>query len=197
MRNGFFLSLLVAASLLTAGLASADCYINGEISAEETNHALGAFTYTLVVDYDMDSQYGLSHFNLLVDILGGTCGCSEIGDAISFEDISGSMDVDGCEIGFHNELLCDGDPSMGITGILFKFEPEEVDCGEPGSAGTITIQFYSDLGPEPIDEQAVTLSDKAGQEHCYGSLTGVFPGLECDPVANDTLPLGSLKGLYR
>ncbi len=197
MNRGFLFSLLLAVSLLTAGLAAADCSITGVITAEETNHPLGMWTYTMTVDYLMDSGHGLSHLNLMVDAAGGTCTCDDIGSAVHFDTIAGSMNQDGCEIDFSHELLCDGDPSMGIGGILFKFEPFEAECGEPESMGTITVVFHSDMGPEPIDDEAVTLADKGGLEHCLGSLEGVFPGLDCDPVANQNLPLGSLKGIYR
>lgn len=186
--------LLITFSLSMAFQASAECFIDGNIVAEMENHPLGDYTYTMTVHYDMDSQHGLSHLVMVVDGAGGTCDCSDIGNAVHFDDVAGFMTVpDECHLDFQSELLCDGDPSIGVEGILFKFEPIEAECGEPGPSGTITFVFYSDMSPAPINDEAVSMIDKAAGETCSGGLTGVFPGLVCDPVSNDSLHFGSLK----
>ena len=197
MKLATTLVALVAVFALAPSMASAECMINGNISVEETNSPLGAFTYTLDVTWDMGSQHGLSHLDLLVDVENGTCSCDDFANYISFDAISGSSDGEnGCTVDYYTELACNGDPSIGIEGILFKFEPYEDGC-EPGPTGSGSFVFYSDLPGVPVNEQILALIDKASQDYCTGTLTGVFPGMACDPVATDGQSLDSLKGLYR
>jgi hypothetical protein len=188
--------LLTVATLLPA-MASAECMINGNISVEDSNSPLGAYMYTLDITWDMGSQHGLSHLDLVVDMAGGTCSCEDFASYISFDTISGTSDgEDGCTVEYYSELACNGDPSIDLDGILFKFEPIEGDC-EPGPTGSGSFVFYSDLPGVPVNDQILALADKAAQEYCSGTLTGVFPGMACDPVANEDLSLDSIKGLYR
>ncbi len=80
---------------------------------------------------------------------------------------------------------------------MFKFEPiEDAGC-EPGPVGHGTFVFYSDLAPVPMNEEFVALIDKASQESCTGNVSGVFPGLACDPVANDHINIGGMKSLFQ
>jgi hypothetical protein len=67
-----------------------------------------------------------------VDIVGGTCSGADFAEAVSFDTISGTSDV-----------------------------------------------------------------DKAGPEICTGLLTGVFPSMFCEPVANEGYSWDSFKGYYR
>ncbi len=191
------LCLMLTAFIIAPAAANAECMIGGNISVETCNNDLGMYCYTLEMTWDMDSPHGLSHFDLIVDVEGGTCSCADFEESIVFDAIAGSSDgEDDCMVDYTSELACNGDPSIDMPGIMFKFEPIEGDC-EPGATGTGTFVFYSDLAAVPIDEQAFTIVDKAAQEFCTGTLTGVFPGMVCDPVANDELPLGTLKSLYR
>ncbi len=57
--------------------------------------------------------------------------------------------------------------------------------------------FYSNLGPVPVDEEYMALTDKAAHVYCAGTISGVFPGLACDPVASETLSWDGIKGIYR
>lgn len=190
-------SLIIMTMILLPVSATAECSISGTISVETCDNPLGMYCYTLDVTWDMDSPHGLSHFDLLVDGEYGTCTCEDFEQYIAFDTIAGSSNGEGgCTVNYFAELACDGDPSIGMGGIMFKFEPEEGDC-EPGPTGSGTFYFYSNLAGVPVDEQSVTLVDKAAQEYCTGSLTGFFPGMECDPVSNDELPLGSIKSVYR
>ena len=192
------LIVLTLTALMVPTLALADCMVSAEISAQQTDNPLGAFEYTMEFSWDMDSQYGLSHFNLMVDAAGGTCGCDDISDAIFFETIAGSSSgQDSCSVDYNAFLECSGDPTIpDVDGILFKFEPVEDIC-EPGNMGSGTIMFYSDLEPADIDEEIISMSDKGAHVYCYGSISGVFPGLACDPVATEAMPLGSLKSIYK
>jgi hypothetical protein len=190
--------ILALTALMTPALASADCLISAEISAQQTNNALGAYEYTMDFTWDMDTQYGLSHFNLMVDAAGGTCGCDDISDFIFFDTIAGtSSGDDACSVDYNATLECTGDPTIpNVDGILFKFEPVEADC-EPGNIGSGTIVFYSDLAPANVDEEVIAMSDKGAHVYCYGTISGVFPALACNPVATETLSFGSLKSIYQ
>jgi hypothetical protein len=191
------LSAIFILFLAIPAQAGENCLITGDISVEDSNSPLGAFKYTLNVSWDMDSPYGLSHLGLLVDGEGGTCGCTDFSDNIFFETISGTSDGADCaEVNYSSELACNGDPSLNLSGIFFKFEPIEGDC-EPGPVGTGSFVFYSDLPGVPVSDQFLGLVDKAGQESCTGIVTGVFPGMACDPVSSDARSFDSLKGLYR
>jgi hypothetical protein len=68
---------------------------------------------------------------------------------------------------------------------------------EPGTNGTGTFTFTSNLGPAAIDEDAVTLVDKYARNYCFGSLTGEFPSLPCNPVGAEGAGWGAVKGMFR
>lgn len=190
--------MAAVAAMLIPGLSLGLCSIDGHIAAEMTGDPdLPLYAYTMTVNWDMDAPYGLSHLDLLVDILGGTCDCSDFSEAITFGSGTSTGD-DDCTVEYEAFLECNGDPSIpGVDGILFKFEPIEDEFCEPGPVGSGTFVFYSDLGPVPVNEDILAVVDKAGQESCTGTITGVFPGMSCDPVPTDGGNLGSLKSLYR
>jgi hypothetical protein len=199
--NGLiFLTLAAAAVLVIPGVSLAACVVEGHIEAEMIDDSmLPDYMYTLTVTWDMDSPHGLSHLDLIVDMAGGTCSCSDFHEAIYFDAISGTSDGEyDCTVEYLAEIECNGDPSIpGVDGILFKFEPIETEGCEPGPTGTGTFVFYSDLAPVPVAEELLALVDKAGQESCSGSLTGVFPGLACDPVPTVERSMDGLKSLFR
>jgi hypothetical protein len=159
--------------------------------------------YTLEVTWDTGSRYAVSHIDLLLDAVGGTCSCRDFRDVLTYFEPAGwsageTYDESGpCTVDWDIFLECKGDPSIpGVDGILLKFEPRGPTC-EPGTAGTASIDFYSDLGPVPVDEDIISMVDKFGLHYCFGSLTGVFPGLACNPVPNEGTTWGTVKGLYR
>ena len=184
-----------------AAVATAECTITGNITAEENVNGpdLGAWCYTLELVWDTGSQHALSHFNLLIDTAAGDCECEEIADALAWEDPAGSSDghPDGCTVFYEAMLECDGDPSIpGVDGILLKFEPYEGEGCEPGTTGTGIFVFYSDFEPAPIDENNLYLVDKFAGDYCSGMLTGVFPAILCDPVSNETSTWSRVKATY-
>ena len=196
----FGLLLSAAAIVAVPGLALAECSVTGNIEASMSNDdMLPMYMYTMTVTWDMDSPHGLSHLDLIVDMQGGTCDCSDFYEAIHFESYAGSSDGEyDCTVDYMGFIECGGDPSIpGVDGILFKFEPDETGGCEPGPMGTGTFVFYSDLAPVPVDSQFLAMVDKAGQESCSGSITGVFPGMACDPVPTVERSMDGLKSLYR
>lgn len=197
MKLATAITVLLTVFTFFPTLASADCMINGNISVESSDSPLGAFKYTLDVTWDMDSQYALSHLDLMVDMAGGTCSCADFANYINFDTISGTSDgTYGSTVNYYSELACNGDPSLGIEGIFFKFEPFEGES-EPAPVGSGSFVFYSDLAGVPVNEELLALVDKAALTSCTGTLTGFFPGMVCSPVANDELSLDAIKGLYR
>ena len=199
----FTLIVLVA----TGGTAAAQCSISGNITAAETTDpTLPAWEYTLAVTWDTGTMFGLSHFNLLVDMTGGTCDCQEVMDGIEFMNPVGTTDGvtsgpgggDPCTLDYEASWWCDGDPSIpGVEGIILKFEPDESLGCEPDVTGSLEVVFYSDLPPVPVDEDVISMSDKADLIYCFGNVSGVFPAMPCDPVPNEGSTWGGLKGEYR
>lgn len=199
MKAQFKMALAVAtiAAVLPA-LALADCSIDGVITAAPNPDPMGpAWVYTAVIDWNTGSQYALSHMDLWLDVVGGTCGCQDFQNAISWGDPIGQSGV-ACSVSYYGELNCQGDPSIpGVQGIALKLEPMEGGGCEAGTAGQGTFTFYSNLAPAAIDEDAVTLVDKYARQYCFGNLSGVFPALPCDPVAAQETNWGSVKGMFR
>ncbi len=194
------MSILALLALLVAP-AGAECFIGGTITAapNDGDPGLGLWCYTLDVTWDTDSQTSLSHLDLIVDGPGGTCGCSDIADAINFAYPAGSSDgyPDGCDVDYEAFLECDGDPSIPIEGILFKWEPLDMPGGcEPGPVGTGQFVFYSDYEPVAVDDTLPLVAEKNSGEHCEGTVSGVFPGLECNPVSSEASSWTDVKGLY-
>lgn len=198
MRNTLR-NLVCAAALAMAlpGLAVAACDISGTITATPNPDSMGPdWVYTAVISWDTGSQYALSHMGLWLDIAGGTCSCQNFQQAISFAPVIGSSGM-SCPVNYYGELNCQGDPSIpGVAGIVLKLEPFEGGC-EPGTTGTGTFVFYSNLGPASINEDAVTLVDKFGLNYCFGSLSGDFPSMPCNPVGDESATWGTFKGMFR
>jgi len=193
------LAFLLAATVLT-GVAAAQCDITGTITAAPSGDPmLPAWEYTLNVTWDTGTPYGLSHVDLLLDPVGGTCDCADFEAALFLIQPAGSSDgVGGCTVPYNVILECSGDPSIpGIDGILMKFEPDQTSGCEPDNTGMATFVFYSDLGPVPVDEDILTVVDKYEGEHCLGNLSGDFPGMACNPVPDADTTWGSFKGMYR
>jgi len=49
----------------------------------------------------------------------------------------------------------------------------------------------------PVDEDILSMVDKYALMYCFGHLSGMFPGLDCNPVADEAVSFGAVKGLYR
>jgi len=112
---------------------------------------------------------------------------------------AGSSDgtPDGCLVEYEAFLECNGDPSIPIEGILFKWEPLLMDPNcEPGPTGTGQFVFYSDFGPVAVDDSLPLVAEKNSGEACEGSIDGVFPGLPCNPVGTEARSWTEVKGLY-
>jgi len=191
--------VMILAIAAFAQIAVAECYISGSVDVEANAESGPAWVYTLSLSWDTGGQHGLSHANLLLDGIGGTCSCADFQDALSWSDPIGSSNGDSdCTVHYDGFLECSGDPSIpGVEGFLLKFEPDESDGCEPGPTGSAEFVFYSDLGPAPIDADILTMVEKDSNNSCFGSLTGYFPAMTCDPVSTEARGFGSIKGMYR
>jgi len=200
MKKSLTTLLLVMLVMTSAQLALAECSINGTIEAgENTDPAGPGWVYTMTINWDTGTVYALSHMDLLLDIAGGTCSCADFMDAISWDDPIGYSDGHpSCTVNYVGNLECAGDPSIpDVDNILLKFEPIEIEGCEPGTTGTATFVFYSDLAPAPVDEDILSLVDKFAGNSCFGTLSGDFPAMSCDPVEIKNVQWGAAKGLYR
>lgn len=184
--------------LVIPPLAQAKCYLGGEITAARTTDPnLPNWEYTAVIDWDTVTQYALSHLDLLLDTANGNCSCAELAADLYWVGVAGkAVGEEGCEVEFEASMECRGDPSIpDLDGILLKFEPIGMEC-EPGPIGTATLTFYSDQPPAPIDEEILLLFDKFSGLACSGYLSGVFPGLACDPVSSESMNWDALKSTF-
>ena len=194
-------TLLMAAALtmlVTSAVAQSTCAINGVIEAEPNlaHPELGGWQYTLVATWDTGSNYALSHMNLLIGA-EDRCICDDLENALAWAAPAGESDgEDDCTVPFMMIFECDGDPSLGINEPLFKFEYVEDTGCEPANVGTLTMVFYSNYAPGMIYEPNLFLVDKHAGLSCAGNVSGVFPGLPCDPVANEALDWGTVKAVY-
>jgi hypothetical protein len=200
--NPLRMLILLAALTVATVPALAECTISGHVTATENVDMpeLGYWMYTLEVTWDTDSQTSLSHLDFVLDLPGSTCDCSDFEYALAFADIAGESNgtPDDCTVQYEAFLECFGDPSIPIDGILIKWEPLVNDEGcEPGPIGTGTFTFYSDLDPVEIDTDLPLLVEKNSGESCEGGVTGVFPGLLCNPVGAEASSWSQIKGIYR
>ena len=187
------LAVLLLPALAAAGVIQAT--VTAAPNSGDPDQA--AWIYTMDVTWDTGTPYGLSHFNLYLDPADFGCGCQEIASSLSWGETVGvtAGEPGGCSLPFTAELNCSGDPSIGLDGIVLKFEPVEEGC-EAGPTGQVTVTFSSPYPPGDIAEPNTFLTDKYGQLVGTGSLTGVFPALACDPVSADALCWGDVKARY-
>jgi len=186
--------------LFGAQPALAQCSIIGTITPHATNDPDGpAWAYVVDLSWNSGSPYGLSHIDLLLDYRGRTCVCQDFEDALIWSDpVGSSTGTFGCTVDYRAYLECKGDPSIpGTDNYLLKFEPMESAMCEPGNTGTARFVFYSNLPPAPIDEDVLSIVDKAGRTFCYGNLSGFFPSMACDPVGVEGSTWGTIKSQYR
>jgi len=191
--------MLALMSLPIAALA--DCTIDGVVSAEPNVDlpGMGAWMYTLDLTWDTAGQYALSHFDLILDLPGGSCDCETFMNGLTWASPAGSAigEPESCNVNFDLMLECFGDPSIpGDEGIILKFEPIENDMCEPGTMGSGTFVFYSNFPPAPINEEALLLVQKFAGQACSGHLSGMFPGFPCDPVSAASATWSRIKTLY-
>ncbi|MCK4303091.1 MAG: hypothetical protein KAY24_02505 [Candidatus Eisenbacteria sp.] len=196
--------IALVACLLLAGSspALAQCVLSGESVAEPNpdDPSLGAWKYTITVEWDTGTQYGLSHLDLLLALEACPNVCEEFPFAV--QDTAGyGSGIDHyeepCTLYYAGEFECNGDPSIGVAVPLVKFEPLPGASCEPDAFGAATFSFYTDWGPIPVSQPNALLALKAGPLACFGELTGELP--ECDGSATDVerITWGQIKSRFR
>lgn len=122
----------------------------------------GWFYYEIEFNWNLD--HGLSHWDLIL-----TPGCAEQDHLI--ESLGGISN--GGLVTWLGYFERKGDKSMNpdITDPVVKFEPS----GNPGSSGSGTFWFYSNIIPEYLGPYIDAVAAKAGTTDTYGPLEGAYP----------------------
>ncbi|MFH1313946.1 MAG: hypothetical protein ABIJ00_12075 [Candidatus Eisenbacteria bacterium] len=182
--------------LAIPALASPDLW--GTSSAWEATEPEyeGYWKYCLTVNW-IDLPHGVSHVDLLVMLESCACACTP--GYFAFADTVGSgpgTNSVPCTVYYYGLFECHGDPSIGITDPLVKFEPYE-NCCEPDKDGYATVCFYSVASPTEAGLYEDVIVLKYSTEYATGDLDGVLP--ICDPAYSATEPTawGQIKALYR
>lgn len=157
-----------------AGVVTPD--ISGTSTATEVPDGQyeGWFYYQIQIDWNLDKA--LSHWDLILKP-----GCAEDDHLITFGSPAGSSTSDSGMIFWLGFFEKTGDKSLDpdVTEPLIKYEPS----GEPGSSGSGTFSFYSNIIPEYQGPYLDVLVAKAGNSpDTYGSLTGAYPSCSVVPA---------------
>jgi len=185
---GAVLGVLILAGPARGGLIEAV----GTAERVQTGAYAGWYKYTYDLTWDLDK--GLSHGDLV-----HKPGCAETDHVFRFpseengtpdgfstgEDWE-SGDPVSLTVPWHGGFRAGGDPSVGLTTPLVKWEPMS---GEPGKVGVGQFWYYANIAPE-YGTYADVLAGKAGPETVYGDLSGAYPS--CTTV---TVPEPSTLGL--
>jgi hypothetical protein len=193
------IAAVVAITVLPPLAAQAGSWIRGEITAHEACfEALGEWRYELRIEWYNESGRDMSHFNLSLG-QGTECDENDVTGEIFFLPLAGYLYRGGhtLPVACYAEYEMRGDPSLGITDPLLKFEPCMYMQRPVGESGSGKVLFWSDHPPADILMPNQFLSEKFGLDGITGEVTGVFPGLPCDPVGNETMDWGHLKATYR
>ena len=179
-------------------LADPDLWATGTASEVTEPGYEGYWKYCLTVNW-IDLPQGVSHVDVLVMLEECACACS-LG-YFAFADTVGSgpgTNSVPCTVYYYGPFECFGDPSIGITDPLVKFEPHEegTHC-EPDKDGYATVCYYSVASPTEADIYEDVIVLKYSTEYALGDLDGVLP--ICDPAYSATEPTawGQIKSLYR
>ncbi len=153
----------------------------------------GYYLYT--VDLTFMLEKGLSNVTLKLNV--DDCpelACQQI---FFFPDPAGQMSGEsaGCPVPFTGEYNCQGNPSIDLVGPVVKWDAGSAGGCEPGKTGSVTLYFYTNVGPDPNSQMPFFLI-KNGQEVCEGYLVGDTPGPACLIPTQDT-NWGTIKSIYQ
>ncbi len=188
--------LAIVFIILAASPSFADCVINGTCTGAPSDvPALGSWRYELTMSWD-NTRHGMSHLDLIIDD-GLNCSDADLQSGLTFPAAAGHGDgEDGCPLVYEADFSPHGDPSLGLTVPMFKFEPDESEGCEAGPTGSATFVFYSDYAPYPVAEHNLALVEKYAGYMCVGNLSGEFPALPCAPVGNTETNWSTIKAEY-
>lgn len=184
--------VVVALLILSPAAALAQC-VSGTVTSELQTTGPFAGLYKYTVDLTWDTPQGLS--NITMDCNFGLCPDFICSQTFAFESIAGTSDGEPapCTVDYVGEFNCNGNPSIGWTDPIIKWDAVYSGGCEPGNTGTGTFCFYTNMGPSPNQETPLFLI-KNGQQVCQGMLVGDCPTGCPVPVQHKTL--GGLKADY-
>jgi hypothetical protein len=192
--RGLFLGLLGLLTLMIAHPgAHAQC-VSGTSTAELITTGPHAGLYKYTIDITWSTPQGLS--NVTMDCGFGACPEESCTKIFEFDTPAGHSDGEpsGCLVDYAGEFNCSGNPSIGYTDPIIKWDALDMGGCEPGPTGSATLCFYTELGPFPATQSPVFLI-KDGQNVCQGMIAGDCPAAPCAvPVQESNW--GAIKALY-
>ena len=155
------------------------------------------YKYCVTGAWDV-GQFGLSHIDVLLMLQDCECRCDE--DLIHFIQPAGQSTGEPipCMVDYLGEYLCTGDPTLppSLQVPAVKWDASGPAGCEPGTQGTGTWCFYSQLPPSPFAVTLGAIAIKHGREVCLGAVTGTLPSCECVTPA-EASTWGAIKAVYR
>jgi hypothetical protein len=169
-RSFLSLGTLFLALLIVVPSASADC-VSGSITAaiEDGGPYDGLYKYT--VDLQWDTPQGLSHVTL--DCGFGACPAAACAEGWLFATPAGTATGDECTVEFDGVFNCDGDPSIGYTDPIIKWNALDLNGCEAEKTGSAVLCFYTSVAPVPGVLPVILV--KNGENVCEGTITGDCP----------------------
>ncbi|NNF05216.1 MAG: hypothetical protein HKN21_00515 [Candidatus Eisenbacteria bacterium] len=183
MRKPRIFILLLASLCLVAATASAQCVDGTITSALEVGGTFdGLYKYTVTINWD--TPQGLSHATL--DCGFGNCASLACASNWYFDDPAGmgsGGSPNDCDFDFEGEFVCQGDPSIGFTDPVIKWDALETNGCEAENTGSAVLCFYTDVAP--ADGVLPIVLVKNGQSVCEGTILGDCP-LPCPTPVEGT-----------
>jgi len=189
---GMGLSMLMLTALGSPVLAR--CLEGTSVATYQTDGPYkGYYLYTIELTFMLEK--GLSNVTLKLNV----DDCPELAcqQLFFFPDPAGRMSGASadCPVPFFGEYNCRGNPSIDLVGPVVKWDAGVAGDCEPGKWGSVTLYFYTNVGPDPKVQMPFFLI-KNGQEVCEGFLVGDTPGPACMVPSHDTT-WGSVKSIYQ
>ncbi len=180
------LCLLAVVLVAFGGADIANACVSGTVTAQYQTTGPFAGLYKYTADISWTTTQGLS--NITLDCGFGDCPDEVCVETFMFATPGGTSDGEGgCTVDYEGEFNCNGNPSIGFTDPIIKWDALDDNGCEPGNTGSGTFCFYSNLAPGPNSALPVILV-KNGQNVCSGMLTGDCPQPPCVvPVKESTL----------
>jgi len=187
MKGWLALALAMAALSLGWGADAGASVISAVGSAELISEGAFAGWYKYTYDVTWSLSRGLSHWDLVLKP-----ACTQEDHLFVFDtDVGGAYD--GLSTGknwstgdpivftvsYEGDFEASGDPSIGLTSPLMKWEPNE-NNNQPGKRGVGTFWFYANVIPEYNTFEDVVVG-KYSRYTKYGDLTGAYPSCEVIP----------------
>lgn len=192
--RGIVIGMLVSVlAVFTAGSVAADC-VSGTVTAQIQMSGPFAGLYKYTIDFAWDTPQGLS--NVTLDCGFGDCPEQACTHLWLFDTPAGMTDgvPDPCTVNYAGEFNCEGNPSIGVTNPIIKWDALSDSTGcEPGNTGSGTLCFYTDVPPREESSNPVFII-KDGQNVCNGMLMGDCPSA-CT-VPTEEITWGQIKAIF-